>query len=235
MSRGCLNESLIAAGVISWNVTRRSFDAGTLMTSAMCQAMASPSRSRSVASQTWAAALASLRRRRTCFSESSGTTYSGRNVLRSTPIFDFGRSRIWPNDASTLYSLPSIRSSVLAFVGDSTTTRSCLPSANANPFAGNKKGPSGPPTRYFTCTGNRLYLDIERFGLAGSSRRPETSHFSASFRQSRSSRSSRRRRSTTSLTSSERAFEVTRMASGVSTRTNSSTPTKATSLPGAQA
>src|SRR5439155_6890507 len=153
MSRGCLNESLIAAGVISWNVTRRSFDAGTLMTSAMCQAMASPSRSRSVASQTWAAALASLRRRRTCFSESSGTTYSGRNVLRSTPIFDFGRSRIWPNDASTLYSLPSIRSSVLAFVGDSTTTRSCLPSANANPFAGNKKGPSGPPTRYFTLYG----------------------------------------------------------------------------------
>ena len=48
------------------------------------------------------AAFASLRRRRACFSESSGTTYSGANVLRSIPSFDFGRSRMWPYEASTL-------------------------------------------------------------------------------------------------------------------------------------
>src|SRR4051812_33068541 len=166
MSRGCLNDSLIAAGVISWKVTRLSLEAGTLMTSAMCQAIASPSRSRSVASQTCAAAFASLRSRRTCFSESSGTTYSGRKVTRSTPIFDLGRSRMWPNDASTLYSLPSIRSSVLAFVGDSTTTRSCLPSATfplvllqATLAARQQKGPFRAPTASTSKhTGDALYL-----------------------------------------------------------------------------
>ena len=47
-----------------------------------------------VASQTWSAAFASRRSVRACFSESSGTMYSGANVLRFTPIFDFGRSRI---------------------------------------------------------------------------------------------------------------------------------------------
>src|SRR5919201_3635211 len=183
MSRGCLNASLIAAGVISWKVTRRTFDLGTLMTSATCHAIASPSRSRSVASQTRCAALASRRRVRTCFSESSGTTYSGRKVFRSTPIFDFGRSRMWPKDASTLYSSPSIRSSVRAFVGDSTTTRSCFASANPNPFMGNKKGPSGPPTgHHFSGAGNGLYLDIERSGLAGSSRPAGFGHFCPIFR-----------------------------------------------------
>ncbi len=96
------NASAIASGVISWNVTRRSFDAGTLMIWATCQAMASPSRSRSLASQTRSASFASFFRSRACFSESGGMTYSGANVFGSIPSFDFGRSRMCPKEASTV-------------------------------------------------------------------------------------------------------------------------------------
>jgi len=49
MSRGWANASRIAPSVISENVTRRAFEAGTSAASATCQAIASPSRSRSVA------------------------------------------------------------------------------------------------------------------------------------------------------------------------------------------
>ncbi len=49
MSRGWANASRIAGSVISLNVTRRVLAGGTLAASATCQAMASPSRSRSVA------------------------------------------------------------------------------------------------------------------------------------------------------------------------------------------
>src|SRR3982074_2388720 len=146
MSRGCLNDSAIAAGVISWKVTRRSLLFAPPITSARCQAIASPSRSRSVASQMCGAFLASLPSRRACFSESSGTTYSGAKVFRSIPSFDFGRSRIWPYEASTLKPGPSIRSSVLAFVGDSTITRSCFASANPTAFHITKSALTGAPT-----------------------------------------------------------------------------------------
>ena len=47
--RGCAKASLIADSVISLNVTRSVFSGGTWAASATCQAMASPSRSRSVA------------------------------------------------------------------------------------------------------------------------------------------------------------------------------------------
>ena len=49
MSRGWANASRMAGSVISLKVTRRVLAAGTLAASATCQAMASPSRSRSVA------------------------------------------------------------------------------------------------------------------------------------------------------------------------------------------
>ena len=49
MSRGWANASRIAPSVISLKVTRWVLLAGTLAASATCQAIASPSRSRSVA------------------------------------------------------------------------------------------------------------------------------------------------------------------------------------------
>ena len=49
MSRGLANASRIAPWVISEKVTRRVLAAGTCAASATCQAIASPSRSRSVA------------------------------------------------------------------------------------------------------------------------------------------------------------------------------------------
>ena len=49
MSRGLANASRIAPSVISLNVTRCVFELGTFAASATCHAIASPSRSRSVA------------------------------------------------------------------------------------------------------------------------------------------------------------------------------------------
>ena len=49
MSRGWANASRIAGSVISLKVTRESLEAGRDAASATCQAIASPSRSRSVA------------------------------------------------------------------------------------------------------------------------------------------------------------------------------------------
>ena len=60
MSRGWANASRIARSVISLNVTRRVFAAGTWAASATCQAIASPSRSRSVARKTMSAPLAAF-------------------------------------------------------------------------------------------------------------------------------------------------------------------------------
>src|SRR6266851_1361178 len=41
----------------------------------------------------------------------------------STPIFDFGRSMMWPTEAFTVYPEPRYFLMVFAFAGDSTTTR----------------------------------------------------------------------------------------------------------------
>src|SRR5437588_1067706 len=51
------------------------------------------------------------------------TTYSGSNVLRSTPIPLEGRSRTCPIDAFTTKSSPRYLLIVLALAGDSTITR----------------------------------------------------------------------------------------------------------------
>ena len=60
MSRGLANASRMARSVISLKVTRWVLAAGTCAASATCQAIASPSRSRSVARKTVSAALGRL-------------------------------------------------------------------------------------------------------------------------------------------------------------------------------
>ena len=77
MSRGLANASRMAPSVISLKVTRRVLATGTCAASATCHAIASPSRSRSVASHTSSAPLAAFSIAATCLRRSSGTTYSG--------------------------------------------------------------------------------------------------------------------------------------------------------------
>ena len=60
ISRGWANASRIAGSVISLKVTRWVFEAGTWAASATCQAIASPSRSRSVARKTESADFAAF-------------------------------------------------------------------------------------------------------------------------------------------------------------------------------
>ena len=74
MSRGLAKASRMALSVISLKVTRRVFAAGTCAASATCQAIASPSRSRSVASHTFAALFAAFSIAETCLRRSSVTT-----------------------------------------------------------------------------------------------------------------------------------------------------------------
>jgi len=74
ISRGFENASRMAPSVISLKVTRLVFDAGMWAASATCQAIASPSRSRSVARKTVVALLAAFSMAETCLRRSSGTT-----------------------------------------------------------------------------------------------------------------------------------------------------------------
>ncbi len=106
MSRGRANASRMAPSVISLNVTRRVLPAGTRAASATCQAIASPSRSRSVASHTSSADRAAFSIALTCLRRSSGITYSGaKSWSTSTPNLPLpgfsGRSRTWPYEART--------------------------------------------------------------------------------------------------------------------------------------
>src|SRR3954449_1361045 len=128
ISRGFAKASRIASGVISENVTRRALSGSTPAASATCQAIASPSRSRSVARKTVSADFASLVIAATCFLRSSEITYSGlKSCSTSTPSLFLpgfsGRSRTCPYEASTRYPGPRYRSIVRAFAGDSTITK----------------------------------------------------------------------------------------------------------------
>src|SRR5205807_4953707 len=88
-----------------------------------CQAMASPSRSGSVASSTRSAFLAAAFSSVTTFCLPLMTSYSGSNPCSmSTPILDLGRSMMWPTEAFTVYPDPRYFLIVFAFAGDSTTT-----------------------------------------------------------------------------------------------------------------
>ncbi len=92
MSRGLAKASWMAPSVISENVTRWVLAAGTCAASATCQAIASPSRSRSVASHTSTADRAARSICATCLRRSSGTTYSGaKSCSTSTPELALAR------------------------------------------------------------------------------------------------------------------------------------------------
>ena len=120
--RGCASAASTASLVISWKTMR----SGLLRpsASARCQAIASPSRSGSAASRVDDAFLTAARRSRICFSLPLMSSYCGVNpASTSTPIFDFGRSRTCPMEASTMYSDPRKRASVRALLGDSTMIR----------------------------------------------------------------------------------------------------------------
>ena len=87
---------------------------------AMCQAIASPSLSLSVAIYTLSAFFAAA-----FISFITGALplilmYSGSKVFISTPSLDFGKSLICPFVANTLLFFPKNLEIVLAFVGDST-------------------------------------------------------------------------------------------------------------------
>src|SRR5216684_1532854 len=57
----------------------------------------------------------------------------------STPIFDFGRSMMWPTEAFTVYPEPRYFLMVFALAGDSTTTsvlrKTLAATSDAGPFA----------------------------------------------------------------------------------------------------
>src|SRR5262245_39569810 len=101
------------------------------ISSAIWKAMASPSRSGSGARYTLSTASAAARISSMTLALLRMITYCGWKFLAvSTPIFDFGRSFIWPTDAFTTKALPRYFLMVRAFAGDS-TTRSDLPEERA--------------------------------------------------------------------------------------------------------
>ena len=107
--------------VISLNVTRFVFFSSRPKSSFKCQEIASPSRSGSVARNTFLAFLASF------FSSFINLAfplifiYSGsKSPSTLTPIFDFGKSLICPIEATTFVLPPRNFFIVFAFAGDST-------------------------------------------------------------------------------------------------------------------
>jgi len=110
--------------VISWKTTRRSDESSSSAACTRCQAMASPSRSGSVARKT-----ASARWAASWMSFHYLALLLGHRVVRFEPVpdidpqADLGRSRTWPTEALTSKDRPRILAMVLAFAGDSTTTR----------------------------------------------------------------------------------------------------------------
>src|SRR6185312_12605203 len=94
-----------------------------LMVSATCQAMASPSRSGSVARKTRSAILAALFNSASVFSLPGTVTYVGlKPCSTSMPNPFSGKSRTCPTVARTRYAGPRYLPMVLAFAGDSTMT-----------------------------------------------------------------------------------------------------------------
>ena len=113
MSRGFAMAAATAERVISLYETRRTVFAayafaprGSRSTSSRCQAMASPSRSGSLARRIVSAFFAAATSSPTTRFLSSGTTYLGVNDERSSemsmPSPCSGRSRMWPTEARTL-------------------------------------------------------------------------------------------------------------------------------------
>ena len=109
------------SGVISLKRTRRVFLPEPFTSSAMCQAIASPSRSGSVARKILSTFAARSFNFLIIFALPDMTTYSALKLsVTSTPNFFAGRSLMCPLDASTRNSFPKYRSIVRALDGDST-------------------------------------------------------------------------------------------------------------------
>src|SRR5436190_19190570 len=129
MSRGCASAWATASLVISWNRTRRTLPLPPLPSwLATCHAMASPSRSGSVARSTRSDAFAARLISARVFAFSLMVTYSGvKPFSTSTPSLRCGRSRRCPTVALTVYPEPKYLPIVFAFVGDSTMTSAPFP------------------------------------------------------------------------------------------------------------
>ena len=116
-------ELLTAFAVISLNSILHFFCTSRSRIFARCQEIASPSRSGSVARRIFFASFASRRMVSRTSPLPRSVIYFGAKFLSgSTPSVDFGRSRTWPLDATTLYLLPKNFPMVFAFAGDSTIT-----------------------------------------------------------------------------------------------------------------
>ena len=99
--RGSARAASTAPLVISWKTTRSG--SSSFSAWAMCQAIASPSRSGSAASSVLSAFLEAACSSLICFSLPLITWYSGtKPASMSTPIFDLGRSRTCPMEACTV-------------------------------------------------------------------------------------------------------------------------------------
>ena len=127
MARGRISASRTAARVTSWNAARRTgrppIASRASSQSSTCQAMASPSRSGSVAS-TSSSALPSARAIAPsvlCAPLPASKAIAKPSPGSTEPAFA-GRSRRWPRVAIALEEGPSQPPMVLAFAGDSTTT-----------------------------------------------------------------------------------------------------------------
>src|SRR5213082_622753 len=129
MSSGFASAWATASLVISWNRTRRTLPPPPLPSwLATCHAMASPSRSGSVASSTRSDALAAFLISARVLAFSLMVTYSGvKPFSTSTPSLRCGRSRTCLTVAFTVYPAPRYFPMVLALVGDSTTTSAPTP------------------------------------------------------------------------------------------------------------
>ncbi len=129
--RGCLMAFSIASLVISWKTMRLVFVGSSFNTSHKCQAIASPSRSSSVASQTVPASFAALRSSATVFFFSESTSYTVSKFLAVSiggvpPLTFLAILRMCPTLDSTLKSRPRYFSIVLPLAGDSTITKFLL-------------------------------------------------------------------------------------------------------------
>ncbi len=135
-SRGFSTAARMACAVISWNTIRLIGTFG-LRVSTRCQAMASPSRSSSVARYSSDASASSFFSLVTCCLRSGVTTYSGSKpwststpsrahdsplYLAGTSAALRGRSRMWPMLDSTTYPRPRYEEIFFALAGDSTIT-----------------------------------------------------------------------------------------------------------------
>src|SRR5215207_8268287 len=167
----------MASLVISWKSTRC---VGTLEPSwsATCQAMASPSRSGSVARYMVEAVLAAFLSSDSVLVLPLMVTYLGsKSRSTSTPSSRVGRSRRWPTVAFTSYPAPRYFPIVLALVGDSTITRA-LPfparaarglAAFTAPFLGAAGAASGLPVLAGDFTARLDLVAMSPLCLLGSS------------------------------------------------------------------